>query len=85
MNVFNALLQSASLLPASSRLISPHTVARSLFDTLSPETLRTKGEVTDSMGGFIREGNQQVPLRVLPTFLHIMYHIICFLQHTGAC
>lgn len=31
MNVFKALVQRASLLPASPRLISPHTVTRSLI------------------------------------------------------
>lgn len=52
-----------------------------IFDT--PEALRTKGNPPD--GRFIREATQQLPRRVLPTFLHGVYHRSCFLQHSGVC
>lgn len=82
MYIFNALIQSASLLPASPRLISLCTVTRSVLDAL--KAWRTKCAAADSMGGFTREGNQQVPRKVLPTSLPLWAVETVLLQHIGA-
>lgn len=82
MYIFNALIQSASLLPASRRLISLCTVTRSVLDAL--KAWRTKCAAADSMGGFTREGNQQVPRKVLPTSLPLWAVETVLLQHIGA-